>query len=263
MSAQAPRRLTLPGGLSPARARSLAALVAEVTGDTCAASETPWLAPALLFSDPAVQERMDVPRPAPGEVLVHDYQAIRFDTSLTPGVPLEAALSRESTAGNTTYHFALAESGQPAARLETALRLVPAADIGAARPAAMRPEALRGASVSPRIAVSQAQTDRYLSLSDDRNPIHSELQAARMMGLAAPAVPGLLLAGLIQPAVRAAAGDAPLHELKARFLAPLEMDAGLQVAVQARGGAGRMRALLLGDGMRALAIADLTFAAPV
>lgn len=262
MNAAATRHLSLPDGLSPEPMRALAGLVADITGDARAAAEAPWLAPALLFSAPAVQERMDLPLPAPGEVLVHDYQAIRYDASPAFGAPLDATLAREANAGSTTYHFALAQGGQPAVRMETALRIVPAADIGAARPAAMRLEALRGATVSARFAVSQEQTDRYLALSGDRNPIHSDPAAARAMGLSAPAVPGLLLAALIQPAARAAAGDATLRTLKTRFLAPVEMGGRLQVAVQARGATGRLRAFLLGDGACALAIADLAFDAP-
>ncbi len=262
-----PDRLKLPAGLTSDRADSLADLVAAITGQSEARGDLPWLAPALIFADPAVQRGLHMPPTDPGEVLLQDYQAIRYSSPFPLDRPLIATVQQDRRKTSADFRFALSGTeGTPCAELDTALRVVSGAEVGKAQPARSRPDAGQGASDVSPMAVSQAQVDRYLALSGDRNPIHFDPAIARAMGLRAAVVPGLLLISLIQPACRRAAPGTCLQELKARFLAPVCVDEAFRVVVQSRGegaapGSHRLRAHLLGPGDGAVAIADLSVVA--
>ncbi len=242
--------LHLPDGLPAAQADALAALTAEICAPD-APHAAPWTAPALLLSDPAVRHLLALPEAAAGEVLVHDYQSFDIAAPLPAGSRIFAKAARNGS----EYGLVLrADPGE--VRMTSALRLLPAADIAAARPAPFRTDALRGAVWSPPLAIDRRRTDRYLALSGDANPIHRSAGAAAASGLPAPVVPGLLLLALIQPFAERALPGRSLSRLTCRFMSPLAVGGSARVAVMPRG-PGRARAVCLGPDARALAIADL------
>ncbi len=252
-------------GLDGARSAAFATLVAGIAGQDMPAGERPYLAPALLFADPAAQAAIGMPVPAAGEVLVHEYQAVQAPWALPDGAPLEAGLERQDKGALTELRFAL-RSGGAETVLDTALRRVAREEVRNARPTAFRGlDALGDLGASRAFSVSQKAVDAYLALSGDANPIHRDPAEAAALGLAAPVVPGLLLVSCIQPVCAAALPGAVPHSLKARFMGPLVVGEAVRVVLQARGtaadGGRRCRAYIAGPEARALAVADLVFAA--
>ncbi|MDJ0827222.1 MAG: MaoC family dehydratase [Rhodobacter sp.] len=235
-------------GVTTAQAAALAALVAETAGRAPAA--LPYLVPALLFASAEGQRRLALPAPGPDEILIHDYQAV----STPRPFPLETPLAAVAETRGNDHHIKVTAAGAEAARLTTALRLVARAELAAARPAPFPARLTEALAWSAPLRITQAQTDRYLSLSGDPNPIHRDTALAASLGLPAPIVPGLLLVSLIQPAVEAQS-TARVASLKARFMAPLPVSAPLRLALQPRGTA-RLRAFLATEAY-ALALADL------
>ena len=140
--------MSLAAGLSPATVAGLAGLIGDICGT--APDGAPWLAPALLFADPAVQARLDMPRPGPDAVLVQDYQSLTAAEPLPLDRPLTARAGVDRREGLTEYTFALApaDADAPAVTLGTALRVVPAALLAQARPAPFRAAALRDVALS-------------------------------------------------------------------------------------------------------------------
>ena len=251
-----PAEMQLPAGLSSARAGGLSDLIAEITGTRPRA--LPTLAPALLFADDAVQSRLDMPHASQADILIHDAQSIALDGAFPCDTALAARARRTPKGPLTEFTFTLMNGGSPVASLGTTLRLVPKTDLGAVKPTPFRTGSLTDTEWTGPLTVSQAQTDRYLALSGDANPIHQDVTQAQALGLPAPIVPGLLLLSLIQPAAEAAFPDARLTSLKSRFLAPLCVGNPMRIGLQPRGQT-RARAYLIANGDRALAIADLTF----
>lgn len=249
----------LPGGLRSEAADALADLIAEICAPATIAAR-PWIAPALLLSDPAVQTVLDLPCPGTGEMLIHDYQSVDNPARLPLDTDLRAAIERKGS----EYRIGLAGAGSGAAAMSMtcALRVVQQAEIAALRPAPFPERALVGADWSRPCRVTQAQCDRYLALSGDGNPIHRDPALAADLGMAAPVVPGLLLLALGQPtAERLVPGRTP-HRLTCRFMAPLATGAPFRIAAQRRG-ADRLRLHLLDLNGTALAIADLQFDAAI
>lgn len=238
--------------LAAGTAQALAALVAEIAG--AAPRALPWLAPALLFASPGGQRHLALPTPGPDELLIHDYQSVAYAS----GFPLDAPLAAEAETRGNDRHVTLSANGAPVATLTTALRLIRRADLTAARPAPFPRRLADNLDWSAPLTASQDRTDRYLALSGDLNPIHRDAALAASLGLPAPIVPGLLLAALVQPAAEAR-NITRLTSLKARFMAPLTVDAAFRLALQPRGDTG-LRAYLACD-THALALIDLGFAA--
>jgi len=241
---------TVTVGLDPARIAGLRGLVGEITNKPLDAS--PWLAPALLFSEPASQIGIEMPTPDANEILVHDYQSITHHSQLPAGVDLLAEMRRNEKGPTTEIDISITDGGAPGAALKIALRRVPRQDFAALAPTRFTEAQISGlVSSSAELAISQAQIDAYVALSGDENPIHSNPAEARSLGLAAPIVPGLLLAAAVQPFV-----PGLLFAMKCRFMAPLCADEPFKIAVLPRA-PGRVRALIYGRDRRGLAIADL------
>ncbi len=248
--------LDLPGGLAPARAAGLAELIADIAGPPAA---TLWLAPTLLFSDPAVQARLQMPVPGADEVLIHDYQAVAHLAPLPLGADLTASAVRADKGPATEFSFDLARSGASVASLKTALRRVVRANLAGLAPTGFAPAQIAAAMARvDGLTITQAHIDAYVALSGDTNPIHRDPDQAAALGLPAPIVPGLLLAGCIQPLAEAQ-NPAPLAALTCRFMAPLCAGQAVSAALIARG-ADRMRGLIFAETGAALAVADLRFA---
>lgn len=252
--------MSLRGGLASDRVERLAGLVSDITG--LAVHDLPALAPVLLFSDPAVQAQLPMPQARDDEIVAQDAQSIAYATTFPLDTDLAATAIAHHRDNFVEFRFALSGTEGPVAHLVTALRLVRVTDLSAVKATTFRPASL-GDNVqwSSPIAVSQDRTNRYLTLSGDRNPIHRDPARAQRLGLPAPIVPGLLLASLIQPFVEAALPDSTPISLNSRFLAPLCMQAPLRIGVQLResavGGIRKARAYSIDGTDRALAIIDL------
>lgn len=230
--------------LSSADVAGFSALISDITGH--GVGNMPWLAPALLFS--GAQERLGLPQAGATDMLVQDYQAIDWHAALAVDAPLAAKAERSEKGPTTEYDFALGD----AVSLKTALRLVPRQDLAGLKPTLFNVAQLDGAAGQAQgLTISQSQVDRYVALSGDRNPIHSDVTLARGLGLPAPIVPGLLLLATLQPFVTGA-----LETLKCRFMAPLCVDEAYGLAITARG-PGRLRGCLYAGENRALAIVDM------
>jgi len=236
--------------LEPVRVTNLQDLIVDITGKPL--DGLPWFAAAMLYSAPTIQSRLRMPEPGPEEVLIHDYQSVTVHSELPRGVDLAAQVVRREKGMTTEFDFSLSDGRAPAVVLKTALRIVPRADIRALTPVHFSQEQIREtATRSPKLTISQAQISAYVDLSVDRNPIHSDPAEARSLGLAAPIVPGLVLAATVQPFARLALGS-----IKCRFMAPLCADETYEIALIPRS-SGRMRAFLYRSDRRGLAIADL------
>lgn len=221
--------------LRSAAADALADLVHTVTGRR--PDGLPWTAPALLFNDPAVQTALALPCPGPGEVLLHEYQALRATGTL----PLDAALPVAAVPGK---EVSVSFGAPPVVELRAAFRLAPAKVLAEAAPLrAHLPE-----DVSEEIPVSATAVQTYLHLSGDQNPIHKSQAEADRLGLPSPIAPGLLLLSLMQPFVGGTA-----KTVTARFIAPVAVGAALRVGVQRRS-EGRQRAMLLQNGAAHLVV---------
>ena len=253
MSVAAPLTLVL----NPDRATGFADLIAKIAGRPLPTGVLPWLTPALLFSDSAVQAQLGLPKPAVDQILVQDYQGLELLCPLPLGVPVSASVNRSVKNPTTEFDFSLGHDGVDIATLKTALRCVPRQDLASLKPMVLPdPKALGDRAFIADLNISQRQIDRYVALSGDHNPIHSDPAEAASLGLPAAVVPGLLLLSAIQPDVTAVSPGAALSLLKCRFVAPLCASQAFSIALQSRG-PDRLRAYLLGDGARALAIADL------
>ncbi len=248
----------LPGGLSGTLADRFGILLTEIHGANF--DSLPTLAAALLFSAPSVQDQLRMPEASDGHLLIHDYQSVAFSGPVPTDTPLDARVETRREDGFAEYSFSLAGPDGPVAMLTTALRIVSRADIAAAKPAILRPEALRGAAWSDTLHITQAQTDTYLDLSGDQNPIHRADGPAQSYGLPGPVVPGLLLAALADPQLHATQPDSRIATLKARFLSALTVDDPFRIGLQPRG-PGKARACLLGADDRSIALIDLILAA--
>lgn len=249
--------MELPKGLAADRVAQLGDLIADIAGATV--TSRPYLAPALLFADKAVQAEIGMPVAEAHEILVQDYQAVSHTADLPLNTALKATCRTTAKGSTTELHIDLAGC----TTLVTALRRVPRQDLSAIKATRFHDtRALGSLAMTGPLIIRQAQVDRYLSLSGDGNPIHHDPGAARSLGLANPIVPGLLLVSTVQPTSAHALPGARLHGLKARFMAPLCVSDRFHIAVQSRGtadGLTRLRAGLFADNARALAIADMQF----
>jgi len=248
----------LPGGLSTVLRDRFASLLTGIHGTRL--NTQPILAPALLLSAPDVQARLQMPRAADGELLIHDYQSIVLSAPVPADTPLQAEVETRREDGFAEYSFTLTGPDGPLAALTTALRILSRNDISTAKPAILRPEALRGATWSGTLHITQAQVDTYLDLSGDRNPIHRSDGPAESYGLPGPVVPGLFLAAVTDPQLQATQPGAQIRSLKARFLSALTVNEPFRLGLQPRGN-GKLRAYILGSDDRSVALIDLTLAA--
>lgn len=202
-------QLRLENALEATRVEALAKLLSEICDGL--AIETPWLAPTLLLSNPNVAKRFPLPVPNPGELLVHDYQSLSCDAELPFGARLEIDVDVIEKPSGAEIDISI----PPYLTMKTALRMVATQELAAAKPLPVRlPEGSKFFKSNP---ISQVQVDAYLDLSGDPNPLHRSGGAAEALGLTAPVIPGLLLAGCGQalfPGQR-------LRSLRTRFAAPV------------------------------------------
>lgn len=206
--------------LAPEPCTHLSQLIGDITGRDLGA--LPWVSPALLLRGPSGAPSLDLPV-ADGGILIHDYQSVTWLSAVTAGTNYVVEVTHQTKGPVTEIDTQLCCEGVRVVAMKTALRQVARSMIGEARPAA--PVADEGA-----LCITQAQVARYLALSGDPNPIHSDPADAQALGFAAPIVPGMLLMALVQ----AFAPRLELPALTARFLAPLIVGEPFRVALTDR-----------------------------
>lgn len=239
--------LRLENGLTAVASDALSDLVAEIAGQPLSAP--PVLAPALLLSAPEVRSAWSLPKPAAGSVLIHDYQSIAYKGPISPNRQVEVQVDVAEKGATTEIETRIDGS----TRMVTSLRMVTELELAAAQPMAARVETLE---VTPALwTISPDHVARYLDLSGDTNVLHRQPAP----GLGAPAVPGLLLLGLVQPALDAWRPGALITGLRGRFAAPVPVGAAVRIGLQMRG-PDRVRAFVLTEA-GAVAVADLTLGA--
>ncbi len=85
----------------------------------------------------------------------------------------------------------------------------------------------------PEIAIAPidaAQVERYAAAADDRNPLHSDSDFARAIGLDGPIVHGMMIMSLFQRALTAWFPAAAVTRLSALFIQPVLVGHGLTIA---------------------------------
>lgn len=239
--------IALPKGLAAATLDGLKEILRDLTGADIHASL--FFAPSLVTLLPEVARHLPLPAPVPGLALVHDYQSVRFTRPLPADTALTVKRLRKESGLTTELEIDILGFAQSV----TAVRQLPERELSGAAPLRMRP-----LETGPTLVCRTAHVEGYLQHSRDPNMLHRDVALARALGFAAPVVPGLLLAGLIQPAVEAAYPTAQVTALRVRFAAPVQIDQPLQVALQPRGET-RLRAFVLVKG-GAAAIVDLELA---
>ncbi len=240
-------------------------LVADVTG-AAPGLAMPFAAPFLLFSrlDTARRDALFAPRP--GRVLVQEQLAIEASGRLVADEPVEVRFRFGEPASDVAPFRIEADlvdgRGVTVAAIRTSIRPIEASQLAAATglPMAASPDTVDRATTRP---LGPEPVERWLRLVGDVNPIHTDADHARGLGLAGPVVPGALLAAAAE--VLADAGpEAALVRLNMRFMAPIAIGAAVAARLRERpaeGASGRrdMRLFfLVGD--RAAAVADLGFA---
>lgn len=78
--------------------------------------------------------------------------------------------------------------------------------------------------------VDAAWLRRYAAASGDDNPLHTDPVVAQAAGFSGPIIPGVLLLGLCERAVRAWYKDGTILRLTGRFLRPVVVPARLVVS---------------------------------
>ncbi|WP_333822500.1 MaoC family dehydratase [Pinisolibacter sp.] len=252
--------------VTAAEIAELLGLVADVTG-TAAGPAVPFAAPLLLFSRLDAGRRDALFAPRPGRVLVQEQLAIEASGRLVAGEPVEVCFRFGEPVSDVAPFRIEADlvdvAGATVAALRTSIRPIEATQLAAATglPMAASPDTVGRATTRP---LGADPVGRWLHLVGDVNPIHTDADHARALGLDGPVLPGALFAAAAE--VLADAGpDATLVRLNMRFMAPIAVGATVATRLRERpaeGATGRrdMRLFfLVGD--RAAAVADLGFAA--
>jgi acyl dehydratase len=251
--------------VSAAEIAELVDLVADVTG-IAPGPAAPFAAPLLLFSrlDTARRDALFAPRP--GRVLVQEQLAIEASGRLVAGEPIEIRFRFGEPASDAAPFRIEADlvdaAGAAVAAIRTSIRPIEAAQLAAASglPMPASPDTVDRATTRP---LGPVPVGRWLRLVGDVNPIHTDADHARGLGLPGPVAPGALLAAAAE-ALAGAGPDATLVRLNMRFMAPIAVGAAVATRLRERpaeeaSGRRDMRLFfLVGD--RAAAVADLGFA---
>lgn len=173
--------------------------------------------------------------------LVHGEQDMRFLGVVRPGDVVRSqatlrAIEEKSSGEVMTLDLESAVEGRSVLESTSTLFVRGRRKRGGeAKPAAADPFAGLAPWFVDELTVAEDQSRRYAEASGDRNPIHTDDEAARMAGL-----PGVILHGLCTMAfvhnalVRHAEGDtSAVRRLAVRFRRPVLM--GDTLAIEARG----------------------------
>ncbi len=268
--------LALTADLTASACTDLADLLAGLV-PAALPSSTPLIAPVLLMADAAKKAgkpMLDVMPVADGQgMTLHEYQAFRMARPLISGQSYNLAIAHQpETKPGAAFGFESKiadQSGAMFGETQTTLRRLSVADIhrlqGSALPRAV---AEGGAVWLTSKAFHQAAVDRYLNLSGDINPIHSDAAQARAQGLAGVIVPGMLIIGLLENVVSTLFPAHVCPDMRVRFMAAIGIDETVRFAALDRGVAQqpdqrRARVFAVREDDTIAFIADLILTEPV
>ncbi len=230
----ADRAVTVPDGLD--------VRLAQVLGLPAAAGQ-PLTLPVLVGSDELRAPLVDWAQ-GRGALPVHVREVIVLRGPLQPGASysLSAAINEIGPAAELVATLTDPRDGSLVARHEARVvgseRLTPAASRNAAAPP--DPHAVPAGTVTPEHVAA------YAAVSGDDNPVHTDAEAARALGLAAPIAHGMYLMGLMQRALDPVTYPC---RFEAQFVSPATLGTALYLSRAERDGpSGPATRLRLADG---------------
>lgn len=178
------------------------------------------------------------------ELWLHEAQSIACARPLRAGQQLAARYDATQRGPETTFAMTVADDRGALMELTTRLRRGGAALLAAARTSGAAARAPRAGMTSLLSGpLTGEMVGAYAELSGDDNPLHLDVALARSLGFPERIVHGMLVAGMVEPVLRAAGFGRRASELRVRFLAPVYVGERVRLWV-----AGQQPA---GDGVRA------------
>lgn len=197
---------------------------------------------------------------------LHEAQSIVCARPPRAGERLAASLDATAKGTEATLSLAVTDEYGAVMELTTRLRKDAAALLATARASGRQagaPPAGAGSLLSAPL--SGAVVEAYAALSGDSNPLHLDSGLVESLGFPERIVHGMLLAGMAEPALRAAGIGRPMTQLRVRFLAPAHVGERVRVWLagppQPAGDGDRARVVVAIDGGPIACIADTWTAA--
>lgn len=249
----------LPLGLNPEDATALRDLLAEVSAlERSIWASPPLIAPAMFLGADGLDEVLRLMRPPEGMGVLHESQMFHRFRPIVAARAMTIGGDVNIHGDNLTFECTLQDGEGVLGQMQTRLRFVPPEVMRALKGAEFR-AAMDTADTSwtKTKAIRQESVDAYLALSHDPNPIHRDDEAAQSVGLARAVVPGMLVAGLCEAALKGIGFDA--EQMRIRYLSPLLVGECLHLGAQLKRGDGtlsRARIFAITDKSQIVAIAD-------
>jgi hypothetical protein len=154
------------------------------------------------------------------QIPVHESQLIETRRALVPGEEVTAAATLKVSDRHANLVMRASDGdGVPLAQLVSRVRLVSTSMIVKMRVAGKDRSREPAANFTALLLTAELVAS-YAEHSGDRNPIHLDLARAHSFGFPERVAHGMLLAGLIEPALVIARLKGRMSELRVRFLAP-------------------------------------------
>jgi acyl dehydratase len=173
-------------------------------------------------------------------VTIHEYQFFKISKPLKPSsrYRLETKVDREQSSGSA-FGFRVNlknEQNQLCVSAQTTLRNLAPSELfrlsGVTMPKKKKHGVAHWVQANP---VTQDQVVRYLELSGDTNPVHHDPKFAMSLGLSKPLIPGMLVAGMVEPFVHMHHAASRISEIRLRFMAPAPIGTAVRFGLQDRG----------------------------
>ncbi|MGX9353351.1 MaoC family dehydratase [Shimia sp. W99] len=173
--------------------------------------------------------------PPIGLGVVHEAQVFKRAAPIYPEGCPEIWISGEVAPMSVRFDFEIQSGDAALAHMQTRLRFVSLDEMAA----------IRGTAFSSRFetpqtvwqvtgAIGAEAVSGYLALSHDDNPIHSDDNAARAVGLSGAVLPGMMLCGVCEYALVQAWPGIWVREMKTRFMASVPVGASVRFAMVPR-----------------------------
>jgi acyl dehydratase len=233
--------------------------------------EVPFIYPARWMSLGSARESLEDRFPQERFLIVHEFQRISVLEHLCPTREFLFSGSCRAQAGTrvTAQGSIGSQEGASAVELSVGLRILPSGGMQGLRPM-KRPVQHSPASLEPiRTAPLTAELVRaYADASADRNPIHTDRERALELGLSERPVQGMLVMGLVEPAVRRWNMEGRIVEASARFLFPVVVGDALTITgkmkpAEAETGRQCLRITIQKEDDTVVCIVDATVVSPL
>lgn len=243
-------------------ARDMAGLLASAVGTIAEDHAVPFVYPIRFFADRSAAPAIEARLVGTDRLAIHESQLVRSARVLSAGEELTAALELRASDEAASLALALAdETGTPVAELTSHVRLAPVSTLLSAREVAGRARLQRGEVQASLVtaALEQDIVTSYAQLSGDPNPMHTDRRLAASAGLPGCLVHGMLLLGLVEPALASFGLSRRLASLRARFLAPVFVGEQVRVNViepPSAAAPGSFRVVMKAEGGPAVCLVD-------